>query len=114
MVQAHRTSSNFVVFEHSKKLYTIVGEKTADTSPGEKQNSEERLGVRRKTQTARLGFTCNKESVPLRVLLAEENPLRFPAKTPAYPVLPSPTPAYLIQPLPTLKSLASLPRPTFS
>ena len=69
--------ADFVVFEHSKKLYTIVGEIKSDTSPGEKQNIEEMLGVWRKNQTARLGFTCNKESVHLRVLLAEENHLRL-------------------------------------
>ena len=69
--------ADFVVFAHSKKIYTIVGEIKSDTSPGEKQNIEEMLGVWRKKQTAMLGFTCNKESVHLRVLLAEENQLRL-------------------------------------
>ena len=69
--------ADFVVFEHSKNIYTIVGEIKSDDSPAEQQNIEEMLGVWRKNQTAMLGFTCNNESVHLRVLLAEENQLRL-------------------------------------
>ena len=67
----------FVVFDHSKNIDTSVGELKSDDSPAEQQNSEEMLGVWRKNQTALLGFTCNNESVHLRVLLAEENQLRL-------------------------------------
>ena len=69
--------ADFVVFDHSKNIYTIVGEIKSDDSPAEQQNIEEMLGVWRKNQTAMLGFTCNNESVHLRVFLAEENHLRL-------------------------------------
>ena len=69
--------ADFVVFDHSKNIYTIVGEIKSDDSPAEQQNIEEMLGVWRKNQTAMLGFTCNNESVHLRVLLTEENHLRL-------------------------------------
>ena len=65
------------MFDHSKNIYTIVGEIKSDDSPAEQQNIEEMLGVWRKNQTALLGFTCNNESVHLRVLLAEETHLRL-------------------------------------
>ena len=58
-------------------IYTIVGELKSDDTPAEQQNIEEMLGVWRKNQTALLGFTCNNESVHLRVLLAEEKQLRL-------------------------------------
>ena len=67
--------ADFVVYDHSANIYTIVGEIECDDSPGEQQNIEQMVGVWRKNQRAMLGFTCNKEAVHLRVLLAEEDGL---------------------------------------
>ena len=67
--------SDFVVFDHSTKIYTIVGEIECDNDEAEQQNIEQMLGVWRKHQRAMLGFTCNKTFVLPRVLMAEDNSL---------------------------------------
>ena len=67
--------SDFVVFDHSTKIYTIVGEIECDNDEAEQQNIEQMLGVWRKHQRAMLEFTCNKTFVLPRVLMAEDNSL---------------------------------------
>ena len=64
--------SDFVVFDHSAKIYTIVGEINDEA---EQQNIEQMLGVWRKHQRAMLGFTCNKAFVLPRVLMVDNNSL---------------------------------------
>jgi len=67
--------SDFVVFDHSAMIYSIVGEIKCDSDEAEQQNIEEMLGIWRKHQRAMLGFTCNKTFVLPRVLMAEDNSL---------------------------------------
>lgn len=55
--------SDFVVFDHSAMIYTIVGEIKCGNDEAEQQNIEEMLGTWRKHQGAMLGFTCNKTLV---------------------------------------------------
>jgi len=69
--------SDFVAFDHSAMIYTIVGEIKCDNDEAEQQNIEEMLGAWRKHQHqgAMLGFTCNKTFVLPRVFMAEDNSL---------------------------------------
>ena len=67
--------SDFVVFDHSAMIYTIVGEIKCDNDEAEQQNIQQMLGVWRKHQRAMLGFTCNETFVLPRVLMAEDNSL---------------------------------------
>ena len=47
--------ADFVVFDHSTNIYTIVGEIKCDDSPAEQQNIEQMLGVRRKKSEGYVG-----------------------------------------------------------
>jgi len=67
--------SDFVVFDHSAMIYTIIGEIKCDNDEAEQQNIEEMLGAWRKHQGAMLGFTCNKTFVLPRVFMVEDNSL---------------------------------------
>ena len=55
---AHERVSDYVMYNHETKVYTIAGEIKSETSAAENQNIEQMVGLWRKKQCAMLGFTC--------------------------------------------------------